>query len=91
LLVITHPDYQRDEHSGPASSRRRKILVACLFAAAAALFSLNFRGESIMATLLGSNCALLGLRFLYWEYAMKHREQDRRRLEAHRRIERGDA
>jgi hypothetical protein len=45
-----------------------------------------------MATFLGSNCVLFGLRFLYWEYAVKHREHDRRRrLEAHRRIERGDA
>jgi hypothetical protein len=92
LLVITHPDYQRDDDSGPASSRRRMVLAALLLAGAAGLFSINLRGESIMATLLASNCALLGLRFLYWEYAVKHREQDRlRRLEAHRRIERGDA
>jgi hypothetical protein len=92
LLVVIHPDYESDDDSGPAASRRRKLIVAGLFIAGAALFSINLRGESIMATFLGSNCLLFGLRFLYWEYAVKHREQDRRRrLEAHRRIERGDA
>jgi hypothetical protein len=92
LLVITHSDYQGDDDSGPASSRRRKLIVAGLFAAAAALFSLNLRGENTLATFLASNCVLFGLRLLYWEYAVKHREEEtRRRLEAHRRIERGDA
>ena len=92
LLVITHPDYESDDDSGAASSRRRKLIVAALFAAGAALFSINFRGENTLATILASNCVLFGLRFLYWEFAVKHREQDRRRrLEAHRRVERGDA
>jgi hypothetical protein len=92
LLVITHPDHGSDDDSGPASSRRRKFIVTGLFAAGAALFSINLWGENTLATFLASNCVLFGLRFLYWEYAVKHREQERRRrLEAHRRIERGDA
>jgi len=34
---------------------------------------------------------LTGLRFLYWDFAMKHRERERlKRLEAHRLMERGD-
>jgi hypothetical protein len=92
LLVISHPNYEGDEDSGPASSRRRKLIVAGLLAAGAALFSLNLWGESILATFLASNCVLFGLRFLYWEYAVRHRERERRRrVEAHRRIECGDA
>jgi len=91
LLVITHPDCQSDD-SGPAASRRRKLIVAALLAAGTALFSVNLWGESILATFLASNCVLFGLRFLYWEYAVKSREPERRRrLEAHRRIERSDA
>jgi hypothetical protein len=92
LLVITHPDYKSDDESGPASSRQRKLIVAGLLAATAVLFSVNLWRESILATFLASNCVLFGLRFLYWEYAVKNREQERRlRLEAHRRMERSDA
>jgi hypothetical protein len=92
LLVITHPDYKSDDDSHPASSRRRKLIIAVLFAAGAALFAVNLWGESILATFLATNCVLFGLRFLYWEYAVKHREQERRhRLDAHRQIERVDA
>jgi len=92
LLVITHPDYASDDDSGPTSSRRRKLIATRLFAVGAALFSINLWGENTLATFLASNCVLFGLRFLYWEYAVKHREQERRhRLEAHGRIERGDA
>jgi hypothetical protein len=71
LLVVTHPDYEGDDDSGAAASRRRKLIAAGLLFAGAALFSVNLRGESIMATFLGSNCVLFGLRFLYWEYAVK--------------------
>ena len=92
LLVITHPHYKSHDDSGPTSSRRRKLIVAALLAAGAALFLVNLWGENTLATFLASNCVLFGLRFLYWEYAVKNREQQRRgRLEAHRRIERGDA
>lgn len=92
LLVITHPDYKDRDDSGPASSKRRKLILAALLAVGAALFAVNLWGENTLATFLASNCVLFGLRFLYWEYAVKNREQERRgRLEAHRRIERGDA
>jgi hypothetical protein len=92
LLVITHADYENDDDSSPSSSRMRKVIVAGLLAAGAALFSINLWRESILATFLACNCLLFGLRFLYWEYAVKHREQERRRrLEEHRRTEHGDA
>jgi hypothetical protein len=92
LLVIAHPDYEKDDDSGPACSKRRKLIVAVLLTAGAPLFAVNFWGESILATFLATNCVLFGLRVLYWEYAVKHRERERRlRLEAHRRIERVNA
>ena len=92
LLVITHPDNESDNDSSPSSSRRRKVIIAGLFVAGAALYSINLWRESILATFLACNCLLFGLRFLYWEYAVKHREQERRRrLEEHRRIEGRDA
>ena len=65
LLVITHPDYESDDDSGPSSSGRRKVIVAGLFAAGAALLSMNLWRESILATFLASNCLLFGPRFLY--------------------------
>ena len=92
LLVITHPNYARDDDSGPVSSKRRKLIVAALLTAGAGLFAVNFWRESILATFLAANCVLFGLRFVYWEYAVKHRERERQlRLEAHRRIERINA
>lgn len=58
LLVIMHSDYEGDEDSGPASSRRRKLIVAGLLLAGAALISVNLWRESILATLLAFNCVL---------------------------------
>ena len=38
------------------------------------------------------NCILAGLRFLYWGFGVKHHEQEqRKRLDAQRKMERGDA
>jgi hypothetical protein len=45
-----------------------------------------------MAIFLGFNCIFAGLRVLYWNFGVKHSEQERRkRLEAHRKVERGNA
>jgi hypothetical protein len=65
--VITHPDYEKDDDSGLASSKRRKLIVAMVLTAGAALFAVNFWGESILATFLATNCVLFGLRFVYRE------------------------
>jgi hypothetical protein len=55
LLVIAHPDYEKDDDSGPACSKRRKLIVAVLLTVGAAPFAVNFWGESILATFLATN------------------------------------
>ena len=48
--------------------------------------------ELVLPTFLAFTCILTGLRFLYWDFGVKNRERERqRRLEAHRRKERGSA
>jgi hypothetical protein len=51
------------------------------------------RGSTlILPTFLAFNGILAGLRWLDWEVGVKHREQQRRKgLNAHRKMERGDA
>ena len=94
LLVVLHPEFQRKEESGPLWSRRRKWIGAILVLLSVLLFWMAAR-ESIPTDLgifLGINCVLLGLRFLYWHVGLKHSERKRRdRLEAHRKLEEGDA
>jgi hypothetical protein len=94
LLVIVHPDHQRKEDSGSFSSRTRKLIAVGLFLISGPLIWIDVRRGStlILPTFLAFNCILAGLRFLYWDFGVKHREQERRkRLDAHRKMERGDA
>lgn len=93
LLVIMHPDVQRNEESGPLWSRRRKVIVGGLALISIPLFWLAVRrSNSDFFAFLAFSCILLALRFLYWDFGLKHREKERQqRLELHRRMERGDA
>jgi len=94
LLVITHPDFHRDNDYGSTWSRRRKIIAVALILASAPLFWLDWKhhGGLILPTFLAFNCILLAMRFLYWDLGARHREQERlKRLEAHRMLESGDA
>ena len=91
LLVIIHPDRQRKEEAGSFWSRRRK-LIACTFSLVAVpLFWLGMRqsNSSDLETFLAFSCIFTALRFIYWDFGLKHREQERqRRLESHRKMER---
>jgi hypothetical protein len=92
LLVIVHPDHQKREDASFFWSRRRKLIAVALFLAAGPLIWIDVRRANtlILPTFLAFNCILTGLRFLFWDFGLKHREQERRkRLEAHRRREHG--
>jgi hypothetical protein len=94
LLVILHPDFQHQEDSGSFWSRRRKLIALVLLLMAPPLIWLDMRrsNELILPTFLAFNCILLAMRFLYWDFGVKHRERERqRRIEAHRLKERADA
>ncbi|HLK50791.1 MAG TPA: hypothetical protein VKT49_21770 [Bryobacteraceae bacterium] len=94
LLVVVHPDFQHAEDSSSFWSRRRKLIAVALFLASPPLIWLDMRhtNELVLPTFLAFTCILTGLRFLYWDFGVKNREQERqRRLAAHRRKERGDA
>jgi hypothetical protein len=92
LLVIVHPDYQRKEDSGSQSSRRMKLIAGGLLLTSASLFWIGRRKSSDLAIFLAINCIFAALRFVYWDFGVKHRERERRRrLEEHRKMERGDA
>jgi hypothetical protein len=92
LLVILHPDNQRKEDSGSHWSHRRKLIAVALFLASAPLFWVGRMQGSDLSIFLGFNCIFLALRFVYWDFGLKHHERKRRlRLEAHRKMERGDA
>ncbi len=92
LLAILHPDHQQNEDSGSHWSRRRKLFVGALVLASAPLFWAGNRKQSDLYVFLAFNCLVLALRFVYWDFAVKHRERERRRrLEEHRNLERGDA
>lgn len=94
LLVVVHPDVQHEEDAGSFWSRRRKLIAVTLFLMAPPLIWLDVRKAStlILPTFLAFNCILLALRFLYWDFGLKHREREReKRLQAHRKKELGDA
>jgi len=50
--VITHPDYEKDDDSGLASSKRRKLIVAMVLTAGAALFAVNFMTPPLVTWIL---------------------------------------
>lgn len=94
LTVIIHPDFQHQEDTGSLWSRRRKLTALILFLISPPLIWLDIRhhSELILPTFLAFNCILLALRFLYWDFGVKHRERSRQqRLEAHRLRESGGA
>ena len=94
LLVVVHPDFQRKEESGSFWSRRRKLLALSFLLVSLPLLWIGTRGSNFsdVAAFLAFNCILLAARFLLWDIGFKHRERERRRrFEAHRKIERGDA
>ncbi len=87
LIVIIHPDFQDQEDGGSFWSRRRKLIALALFLISPPLIWLDVRrhSELILPTFLAFNCILLALRFLYWDFGVKHRERTRQqRLETHR-------
>jgi hypothetical protein len=90
LPVITHPDYEKDDDSGPASSKRRKLIVALVLTAGAAYLQ-SISGERVFWPLSWLPIVYCSVS-VYWESAVKHREPERRwRVEAHRPIERVNA
>jgi hypothetical protein len=94
LVVLVHPDFERKEDGGPIGSRRRTWGAGALFLVSLLFFWMAARSSSSrdLAIFLGINCILLALRFLYWDFGVKQKERERRkRLEDHRKIERGDA
>ena len=94
LLVIIHADFYQEEDSGSYWSRRRKWIAILLFLMAPPLIWVDMRRANslVLPTFLAFNCILLALRFLYWDFGVKHRERERqKRLEAHRAKERADA
>jgi hypothetical protein len=94
LAVILHPESQRQEDAGPIWLRRRKLCAGALSLISLPLFWMGTRSSNSgdVAIFLGINCILLALRFLYWDFGLKHSERKRlKRLEDHQRMERGNA
>lgn len=94
LLVVLAPDRQLEEESGSKWSRRRKLIAVFLFLIAPPLVWLDMRRQNtlILPTFLAFTCVLTGLRFLYWDFGLKHQQRERqKRLEAHLRKEQGGA
>ena len=93
LLMIVHPDHQKQGDTGSSWSRRRRPIAVVLFSAAGPLIWIDVRRANtlILPTFLAFNCILAGLRLLLWDFGVKERDEERRKgLEAHRRVERGD-
>jgi len=94
LLVIVHPDLLRKEQAGSSWSRRRKVVAGAFALLSVPLFWFGVRSttSSDLAIFLAINCLFLALRFIYWDFGTRHHERERRRrLESHRKMERGDA
>ena len=94
IAVILHPEFQRREEAGPIWSRRRKLGAGALSLISLPLFWMGIWSSNSrdLAIFLGINCILVALRFLYWDFGLKHSERERhKRLEDHRKMERGDA
>lgn len=77
LLVIVHPDFRHREDSGVLTSRNRKIIAVGLILVSGPLIWLDARRGNtlILPTFLAFNCILTALRFLYWDFGVKQREQ----------------
>lgn len=91
LLVIVHPSFDDEEESSSRWSRRRKLIAGGLVVfSAAPLWMAAHRSDDFLV-FLACTCILLAMRFLYWDFGLKHREAEtRKRLEAHLMKKRGD-
>ena len=91
MLVVIHPSQQRLDDPGAVWSRRRRLIATLLLAVAVPMFWIGWRsrGAMILPTFLGISMMLVALRFLHWDFGLKHAQQEReKRLEAHRWRER---
>jgi len=91
MLVIIHPSQQGLDDPGAAWSRRRRLIAALLFAGGIPLFWIGWRsrGSMILPTFLGIGMVIVALRFLHWDFGLKHAQRERqKRVEVHRRRER---
>lgn len=92
LLVVVHPSFHQEEESGSRSSRLRRLIAGALLLASAPLLWMGVHWPNDLTPYLAFTCILFGLRFLQWDFGLKHREAERRKhLEAHLKKERGDA
>ncbi len=90
LLVVTHPDSAHGDDTSSLWSRRRKLIAVILFLMAPPLIWIDMRRANslVLPTFLAFTCILTGLRFLYWDFGLKHRERERqKRLDAHEQRE----
>jgi hypothetical protein len=94
LLVVIHHDHQPREDASARWSRCRKLIAGALFLISIPLiwFGTRQSPSSDLATFLAINCIFVALRFIYWNAGINRREKERRkRVEAHCKMERGDA
>jgi len=89
LVVILHPSRQQWDESGRSWAKRRRAIAASLFAGAMSLLWFDWRhGWSLWPTFFAINLVVAALRFVYWDFGLRHREQERvKRLNAHRQRE----
>ena len=75
IAVILHPESQGREEAGPIWSRRRKLGAGALSLISLPLFWMGIWSSNSrdLAIFLGINCILVALRFLYWDFGLKHR------------------
>lgn len=74
------------------SHRRNFLPVLSMISAPLFWIGMRRSSSSDLARFLAFNCIFVALRFLLWDSGLKHSEPERRkRLEAHRKMERGDA
>ena len=91
MLVVIHPSQQRLDDPGAAWSEHRRLITALLFAGGIPLFWIGWRsrGSMILPTFLGIGMMIAALRFLHWDFGLKHALRERqKRVEVHRRKER---
>ena len=94
LLIVVQRESQDQQDTGSVWSPRRKLIAAALILLSLPLFWMGSqeRSSSDVLIFLGINCVLAALRFIYWDFGIRHRERERRkRVDQHRKIERGDA
>jgi len=91
LVVVLHPSWQQRDESGPSWVKRRKLIAAVFCAGALVLlwFDRSHGWSSFIPTFFAINLIVAALRFIYWDFGLRHREQERlKRLGAHRERER---